>query len=99
MKFDIVWIQEPRIWKKRAKVSSRRYSFYNPEKFTKSNNRDLRGWITLENQANKEKYIMEDRDDLSKSPDIQVFNMYEEKKKTKTERKYLYRIGRKNKNG
>lgn len=76
MDFDVVLIQEPPIGI-RGNTSSATFTTYRPEPNMKYNKREARVWYAMSRKAEREKYVLEERDNLSKSPDIQIFDVYE----------------------
>jgi hypothetical protein len=75
MGFYIVLIQEPPMGKRR-KITAGNYSLYKPENSEKYN-RVPRVWLAIHKQSEKDKYILEERNGLSESPDIQIFDIYQ----------------------
>jgi hypothetical protein len=87
--YNMVLIQEPPIGLEGRNITSGTFALYKPIQTEKYNNRIARVWLAINKQAEVERYILEERNDLSSSPDIQIFDVYEKvgKKKTKDAKK------------
>jgi hypothetical protein len=77
MAYDMVLIQEPAIGLEGCNITSGTFTLYKPTQTEKYNNRIARVWLAIHKQAEVERHILEERNDLSSSPDIQVFDVYE----------------------
>jgi hypothetical protein len=78
MGFDVVLIEKPPQGL-RERMGSGTYNIFEPEKKTRyGKERELRVLFTINKEAEREKYIVEEQNDLSRGgPGIQVFDMYE----------------------
>jgi hypothetical protein len=86
MNFDIVLIQEPPMGLRGKNISSGTFTFHKPEPDPLFNDRPARVWLAVNKTAEREKYVLEERNDLSANPDIQIFDFYEKIwRKEKTE--------------
>jgi hypothetical protein len=63
----------------RERMGSGIYNIFEPEKKMRyGKERELWVWFTINKEAEREKYIVEEQNDLSRGgPGIQVFDMYE----------------------
>jgi hypothetical protein len=77
MNFDIVLIQEPPMGLRGKNISSGTFTFYKPEPEPLFNDRLARVWLAVNKTAEREKYVLEERNDPSTNPDIQIFDFYE----------------------
>jgi endonuclease/exonuclease/phosphatase family metal-dependent hydrolase len=75
MKYDIALIQEPPVGK-RAKMTSRKFNIYKPEKTENFKKRNPRLWSAVNKEKERNEFIVEERTDMSTSPDVQIFDMY-----------------------
>jgi hypothetical protein len=80
MNFDIVLIQEHPMGPmglKGKNISSGTFTFYKPEPDPLFNDRLARVWLAVNKATEWDKYVLEERNDLSANPDIQIFDFYE----------------------
>jgi hypothetical protein len=77
MAYDMVLIQKPPIGLEGRNITSGTFTLYKPTQTEKYNNRIARVWLAINKQAEVERYILEEGNDLSSSPDIQIFDVYE----------------------
>jgi hypothetical protein len=76
LNFDMVLIQQPLVGK-RGKEMPRTFNIYKPEKTEKYKRRNPRVWVAVNKEKEKNNLIVEERTDVSESPDVQIFDIYE----------------------